>query len=219
MPEQEFRNKYYDRTKMQTLETLPKVLEEMMSEVFDYGSICCAVAAAALASAYAINHSPNGGITGFQAGAVMWEFIQQWNYKNNKCGLRLIDYDNMLFRQYEDNFQKTITKSVFEALQKQAAELLDEDVKAKEKYDIDMIQYRKDVEAFTAKYPDYPTNKKHYERIGCGTCDEWEVEKKKEESGFEFAPQKPFYMQPCQIEHWKSIVNGIVPFGYIIKDE
>ena len=53
----------------------------------DYGTICHAIVAAAIASARAINNSPQGGITGFQASAIVWEFIRAWNYENNKTGL------------------------------------------------------------------------------------------------------------------------------------
>lgn len=217
MGEKEFRDKYYDQAKKQTLRTLPKFLNKMMLESFDYGSICCAVAAAALSAAWATNNHPHAGITGFQAGAVMWEFIVQWNYSNNKTGLKIVDYDNMLYRQYEEKFQKTITKSTFELLQKQAAVFLDEDIKAKAKFDGDIAQYNKNLAVFIGKHPDYPSNQKHYERLSSGTGNEWEAEEEKEKSGFEFAPRKPFYMQPCQIEHWKSIVEGFVPFGYTIE--
>ena len=45
----------------------------------DYGTICHAMAAAAIAGASCMDHMPNadGGITGFQAGAVMWELTLQ----------------------------------------------------------------------------------------------------------------------------------------------
>lgn len=216
MTEKDFRDKYYDKAKKQTFETLPEFFNEMFEGSFDYGSICCAVAASALAAASAANHHKKAGITGFQAGAVMWEFIQQWNYVSNKCGLRIIDYDNMLYAQYSDNFEKTISKSTFEALQKQAQVSLDKDKADYEKYVEDMKQYEKDLAVFVKKYPDYSKNPKHYERLDGGTSDEWDAEKKKEESGFEFAPGKPYY-HAGQLEHWQSIVSGTVPFGYIVK--
>ncbi len=218
MTESKFREKYYDKAKNQTLETIPDFFKEMFEESFDYGSIYCAVAASALAAANAANHHKKAGITGFQAGAVMWEFIRQWNYSHNKCGLRIIDYDNMLYSQYEDKFQKTIGKSVFESLQKEAQIHLDKDKADHEKYLVDMKQYKIDLAAFVKMYPDYHDRPKHYDRLGCGTGDEWEAEKKKEESGFEFAPSKPCYFAG-QLEHWQSIANGIVPFGYEISED
>lgn len=218
MSEKEFRDKYYDKAKKQTFETLPQFLNEMFQEDFDYGSICCAVAASALAAANAANHHKKAGITGFQAGAVMWEFIRQWNYSHNKCGLRIVDYDNMLYAQYEDSFQKTISKSFFESLQKRAREFLDEDEASLQKYNKDSSQYEKDLAAFVEKHPDYYEKPKYYKRLGCGTGNEWDAEKKKEESGFEFAPNEPFY-RAGQLKHWQSIVNGIVPFGYAIENK
>ncbi len=153
MTEKEFRDKYYKKAKDVTVETLPAFIKEMMAEPHDYGSVCCAVAASALAAAWAANNCDHGGITGFQAGAVMWEFIRQWNFSSNKCGLRITDYDNMLFPQYDHTFTKTISKKVWASLQQEAYNKL------------------KDVE----------------------------------------------HVSPTVLAHWKSIVNGTVPFGYTIK--
>lgn len=217
MTEKDFREKYYEKVAKQTLETLPRFIEEIFQESFDYGSICCAVAASALAAAWAANNHNKAGITGFQAGAVMWEFIQQWNYKSNKTGLRIVDYDNMLYAQCKDNFQKTIRKSVFESLQKEAQDHLDKDKASHKKYIKDTEQYQKDLAEFIKKYPDYHDRPKYYERLGCGTGKEWEAEDEKKKSGFEFAPSKPFYARG-QIEHWQSIVDGVIPFGYVISE-
>jgi hypothetical protein len=218
MNEKDFREKYYSKAQEQTLETLAGFINDMLGESLDYGSICCAVSAAALAAAWATNKAPQGGITGFQAGAIMWEFIQQWNYSSNMCGLRIINYDNMLYAQYEDKFQKIIRKEVFQSLQKEAAKLLEESRRGKIEYEKDMKQYEKDLAAFVEKYPNYHNKPKYYERLHSGTSDEWEAEKKKKESGFEFAPDKPCYFEG-QTEHWQSIVNGVVPFGYEIKED
>jgi len=97
------------------------------------------------------------GITGFQAGFVMWDFIRFWNHESNKCGMRLIDYDDMLYPQHDYKFEKTIDKRTFEALQKAAKERLKE------------------------------------------------------------AEKEPVH--PKVAEHWQSIVDGKVPFGYSIKED
>ena len=94
------------------------------------------------------------GITGFQAGFVMWDFIKDWSFRGNKCGLKIVNYDDMLYPQYNHKFQKTISKDTFEALQKAAENNL----------------------------------KKHQ------------------------------YSSSAVINHWESIVDGNVPFGYIIED-
>lgn len=112
---------WYEDAKKQTIDTLPAFLNKLTTEYsHDYGTICHAVAAAAIGAAWAIDHAPTGGITGFQAGAVMWKFIRHWNYSSNKTGLRIIDYDNFLYPQYHDKFQKTISLATWEAIQKEA---------------------------------------------------------------------------------------------------
>lgn len=82
------------------------------------------MAQAALAVAYYL--SSEFGITGFQAGFVMWDFILDWRYTSNKCGLKIINYDDMLYPQYYDEFDKYISPETFEALQKRAKELIEE---------------------------------------------------------------------------------------------
>ena len=47
-----------------------------------YGTAPRAIAQAALATAWYL--SSEFGITGFQAGFVMWDFITGWKYTNNK---------------------------------------------------------------------------------------------------------------------------------------
>lgn len=64
------------------------------------------------------------GISGFQAGGVMWEVIEEWMYSGNKCGLKLVDYDNMLYPQYDYKFDKTISADTWYNLQEQAKEML-----------------------------------------------------------------------------------------------
>lgn len=54
----------------------------------------------------------------------MFDFIRDWNFSNNKCGLKIIDYDDMLYPQYYDKFKKTISRETFEELQKEAEENL-----------------------------------------------------------------------------------------------
>lgn len=119
--EDNIHKEWYERAGSQTLETLPEFLRHLTEDYeHDYGTICHSVAASAIAAAYAVNNHPKGGITGFQAGAVMWEFIRNWNYKSNKAGLRIVDYDNLLYPQYEDKFENTISQYQWNKLQEQA---------------------------------------------------------------------------------------------------
>lgn len=129
--EMNLHEQWYADAKRQTLETLPAFLQDLASYGHDYGTICHALGAAAVAAANAMNHAPCGGITGFQAGFVMWGFVRHWKHESNKCGMRLVDYDNMLYPQYESKFvAKTITPSVWKAIQEQAQANLDNEYSA-----------------------------------------------------------------------------------------
>ena len=90
-----------------------------------YGEAPRAIAQASLAVAWYL--ADEFGITGFQASLVMWDFIKDWLFSSNECGMRLVDYDNMLYPQYEDKFQKTIAPDTFDALQNKAKRLIETD--------------------------------------------------------------------------------------------
>lgn len=117
-----------------------------------YGTAPRAIAQAALATAWFL--SSDFGITGFQAGCVMWDFLRDWMYSGNKCGMKIVDYDEMLYPQYEYKYQKTMRRDIFDALQKTAKKNLEERE----------------------------------------------------------------YAHPDVVKHWKSIVDGNVPFGYVVRD-
>jgi|WetSurMetagenome_2_1015567.scaffolds.fasta_scaffold187732_2 hypothetical protein len=113
-------DEWYKEAKTITEETLPAFIHKLINDyVHDYGTICHAVAAAAIAGAYAIEHSPTGGITGFQSGAVMWEFVQEWLHERGKP-LALVRYENMLYPQYQYKFEKIISQETWEWLQERA---------------------------------------------------------------------------------------------------
>ena len=142
-----------ERRNIQTFDDLVTFLQNVKDNYnTGYGTAPRAIAQAALATAWYL--SSEFGITGFQAGFVMWDFIRDWNYSHNECGMKIVDYDNMLYPQYDDYFKKTISKDTWAALQKEAAKNL------------------KDSECAA-------------DRV---------------------------------IEHWQSIVDGKVPFGYVVKN-
>ena len=124
--EMNLHEKWYVDAKEQTLETLPAFLKELSELGHDYGTICHALGAAAVAAASAMNHAPCGGITGFQAWFVMWGFVRGWLKNHNKCGMMLVDYDDMLYPQYDYKFDKTITSGTWTEIQAQAQANLDE---------------------------------------------------------------------------------------------
>lgn len=113
---------WYVRAKnMDTPERLAEFVKELSELEHDYGTICHAVAASALAAGHVVDHSPNGGITGFHAVAIMWEFISHWLPQDGPQ--RLISFDDMLYPQYERKF-RTITKGTWKWLQKTASDRL-----------------------------------------------------------------------------------------------
>lgn len=120
-----------------------------------YGEAPRAIAQATLATAWYLANK--FGITGFQAGFVMWDFVFDWTMHGNQCGAKLVDYDNMLYPQYDDKFEKTISSDTFKRLQEVAKKNLAECKEAK-------------------------------------------------------------HVHPAVKAHWESIVAGVVPFGYTIKD-
>lgn len=142
-----------ERKNIKSLDDLMNYIQNIRDNYdIGYGTAPRAIAQAALATSYYL--ADMFGITGFQAGFVMWDFIKDWSFRGNKCGLKIVNYDDMLYPQYNYKFQKTISKDTFEALQKEAQNNL----------------------------------------------------------------KKGRYAHPNVIKHWKSIVDGNVPFGYIIED-
>ena len=214
---------WYEAAKKQTLKTLPAFLSGLMTDYgHDYGTICHALAAGAIATASAMNAAPQGGITRFQGGSVMWEFIRHWNFQSNKTGLRIIDYDNFLYPQYCDKYQKTLTEGTWKAIQAEAEKQIADADSKYAKFLLDKEQYEKDIAAFIVKYPDYNERREHYDHLGMGTGDQWDAYHEKEKSGFEFAPSEPYepVIKHSRVYlHWESIVSGIIPFGYRIEKD
>lgn len=113
---------WYKEAGEMTLEKLPDFLDRLQHRYeHDYGTICHAIAASAVATAWAMNNGPQGGITGFQAGAIMWEFIKHWGHLQGPA--RLVNFENMLYPQYEERFT-SMDQETFDYLQKKAAENL-----------------------------------------------------------------------------------------------
>ena len=119
--ESKVHEKWYDEAhKVQSIKEAAAFAKHLIEHhQHDYGTICHALSAGALAMAYAMNCHDNGGITGFQSGFVMWGFVQHWlGLKGHP--LRLVDYDKMLYPQYVHDFETTITSDAWAYLQKEA---------------------------------------------------------------------------------------------------
>ena len=94
--------------------------------IHDYGTICHAIAAAGVAAMTAMDRTEQGGITGFQAGCIMWLFIRHWTMEGNKTGMKLVNYDSMLYPQNRESFEKTVDADVWEKIREEAKKKLDE---------------------------------------------------------------------------------------------
>lgn len=113
------------RKEIKTMDDLVDFLKYVEENCnYDYGVAPRSIAQAALATAWYM--AKKMGITGFQAGFVMWDFICDWQYPYNKCGLKIVDYDDMLYPQYDYKFEKTIGNSTWRALQEQAQKNLED---------------------------------------------------------------------------------------------
>jgi hypothetical protein len=120
------RKEWLEEARQMTVERLPAFVEKLVNHQHDYGTICRAIAAAGVAAAYAVERSPAGGITGFQAGCVLWDLITGWNESYEGKPVRLINYNEMLYPQYRDKF-RSISQQTWEGLQKEAQKRLQED--------------------------------------------------------------------------------------------
>ena len=118
---------WYAESQKQTLETLPAFMRKVLGRKHSYGTICRAVTACALGAARAADHSEHGGITGFQAGCIMWDFVTEW--LSVKGPARMLRYEHMLFPQYEQDFDKTVSKDTAEYLKTEARKMLAEEQK------------------------------------------------------------------------------------------
>lgn len=122
--EQSLRDILYKEARTMTLDKLPEFLERVKECSNGYGECCIAMAAGALATMWALDKEI--GVTGFQASCALWEVIRDWKYPENKCGLRIVNYDDMLYPQYAHNFDKTISENTWQCVQKEAGRLLKE---------------------------------------------------------------------------------------------
>jgi len=122
--EMEIHKEWYKEAEKMSMDKLFPFINHLLNDYeHDYGTICHALAAGAIATANAMNNSEQGGITGFQAGAVMWKFIEHWLPCNGP--MRLVRYEEMLYPQYAEKFEKTISEATWKWLQKEAKKLLE----------------------------------------------------------------------------------------------
>lgn len=124
--EQKIHDQWYVEAKKMTAEKLPEFIRKLTEDYgHDYGTICHAVAAAGIAAMWAVERSPMGGITGFQASCVIWSVIEKWG-SFGEGPKRIVTYENMLYPQYDHKFEKTISAETWKWIQAQAEKKLEE---------------------------------------------------------------------------------------------
>ena len=108
------------------METLQKFLRKLLYNYqHDYGTIVHAMSAGMVAAFNAMNNSSQGGITGFQAGALAWEMVRQF-HMDSDGPMRLVNFRNLMYPQYEEKFT-TVPKEAWEWVQEQAKAKLGDD--------------------------------------------------------------------------------------------
>lgn len=91
----------------------------------DYGTIIKAMAAVMVGAMTVFDRGPQGGITGFQAGALGWEMIREFMSIDGPA--KIVDYEKFLFPQYEREFQKAMPQATFDWLKEEAVKRLEKD--------------------------------------------------------------------------------------------
>lgn len=108
--------------KIQNSQELKDFIDELNKKYsHDYGTICHFIAAAAVGAANAVQHGPQGGITGFQAGCIMWSIIDGWGVWGSGPK-QVIEWENLLYPQYDYKMPRSVTRRTFDHLQKKAKE-------------------------------------------------------------------------------------------------
>lgn len=114
-----YKEELYEEAKNVTANTIADFILKLMNRPHDYDTCCYDTAAVAVAAASLLAGSI--GITGFQAGAVMWEFMEQFNHVEFPA--RLLEMKDLMYPQYERKFT-SIKEEVWEWLQKECEESL-----------------------------------------------------------------------------------------------
>ena len=125
MTELEYKEMIYKKAEdVKSKEDLSSFLDEIANYSHDYGTIVYGCMAAMKASFKVINGGPNGGITGFQAGCLGWECVHEFMMIDSPA--KLVDFNNMLYPQYQDKFEKTISQETWDNLQEKVKVKLSE---------------------------------------------------------------------------------------------
>lgn len=126
MTEREFKEKFYKKAEaVKTMAQFQKLFKEVENYKHDYGTIVIGCMAVMTGAFNLLNRSKQGGITGFQASCIGWECIQK--FLSLEGPAKIVDYNNMLFPQYEHAFQKVISQETWKSLVEKAKRNIAED--------------------------------------------------------------------------------------------
>ena len=121
MTEAEFKKEFYEKaSKVKTKDDLDSFLNEITSYSHDYGTIVYGCMSAMKAAFNYVNRCDQGGITGFQAGCIMWECIREFGMFGENSRLRILNNADLLYPQMEYKFRRSIDSETWRFLQKEA---------------------------------------------------------------------------------------------------
>ena len=107
-------------------EIKPETFGDFVNELLhgydlDYGAKIHAASACTIAMFYACDDI--FGFSSYQYSTSVMQVLYKLNYRINKTGIRVLDYDDMLYPQYEDKF-RSIRQKTWKLIRKRADELI-----------------------------------------------------------------------------------------------
>lgn len=121
----EFREEWKKkRESIESFDDLVQYLTDVKNASIGYDTAPELIADAAAAVAWWF--SCEWGITGFQASWAGLHFLLRYLYIDNKAGIRVLDFDKLLYPQYVNQF-KDVSRSTWEKIKEMATERLSED--------------------------------------------------------------------------------------------
>ena len=120
------RERWEERARaVQTIEDFEALYRDLLEEVqHDYGTVIHATWALMLAAFFLVNHSPQGGFTGFQVSFLGWKGIDEF-IRSTRLGARIIWMEDWLYPQMQARQQAYPTKSQAKKLQEEAKKNLE----------------------------------------------------------------------------------------------
>lgn len=90
----------------------------------DYATLAHAAGALLIGLAHATANSLD--LSPLQSLYAMFDFVKEYRYSSNRCGISIMDYDNFLKPNMDEYFEKSISQDVWERIQAEAQSRLAE---------------------------------------------------------------------------------------------